>query len=193
MQEGDSAKEQKGLIGVLGFLVVAIVGLVVGIVVVSNNNGNNAGEEVANNEIIDTSEAMAGWEGSIADSTKATVLTEEINEKLRTEPSYNPPQAIVEYDKVYNESEGELKVYVAIEYANYVYRVNGDLEKSVGILKGVEKIAAEKPSTNVDYLYALCGLYDQAGDTQTADYYRQIIIDNYTSDEPIKMMEYENE
>ena len=159
------------LIAILAFLVLLIFGLIVGIILTNNNQSAPISQE----NLIDTSEKMAGWEGNISDSTRALVLTETIRDKLSTDPDYNPDQAVAEYQNIYDQTTGDLKLYVAIEYANYVYDTFSDLNQAVAILNSVETLI--NSSNEEDYYLTLADLYSQAGDAETAARYEQIWSD----------------
>ena len=148
------------LIAILAFLVLLIFGLIVGIILTNNNQSAPISQE----NLIDTSEKMAGWEGNISDSTRALVLTETIRDKLSTDPDYNPDQAVAEYQNVYDQATGDLKLYVAIE-----------LNQAVAILNSVETLV--NSSNEEDYYLTLADLYSQAGDAETAAKYEQIWSD----------------
>ena len=154
------------LIAILAFLVLLIFGLIVGIILTNNNQSAPISQE----NLIDTSEKMAGWEGNISDSTRALVLTETIRDKLSTDPDYNPDQAVAEYQNVYDQATGDLKLYVAIEYATF-----SDLNQAVAILNSVETLV--NSSNEEDYYLTLADLYSQAGDAETAAKYEQIWSD----------------
>ena len=174
MKNGRALGESGGLMAVLAVLVVVIVGLVVGIVAV---NLNSSGDKTINNndDLISVSKEMEGWEGPISDSTRAMILTEEIQEKLSSDPNYNSPEAIAEYKDKYDKAVGELKAYIAIEYAQYYYSVTNDLDGSVKILDEVKELTQDDVALEVDYLYAFYYLYEQAGNVEMANNYMQAI------------------
>ena len=150
-------KKMVAVLGVFGFM---IIGLVVGILVLNNPFWGN-GE----NEVITDNNA-----GEVAFN-----LSEEISEKLADESDYGLEQAVSEYEEAYNTSEGRTKVYIAIEYANFVYDYYADLDRAVNILKGVEEGIDERDEGAL-YL-AFSNLYEKSGDNETAEYYEDIFKD----------------
>lgn len=168
------------LVVVLCSVVVVVgVGIWIGIALTHRNvqDSNASGE-------IDIGYAMEGWEGGVADSTKAMILTENINYKLNSDSGYSVSDAISDYENVYNNTGGELKVYVAIEYADYVYDNTRDLGLAVSILENVQGLASGHFSEK-NLLDAICGLYVQAGDKDKVEYYKTIISDKYPSGQMI--------
>lgn len=171
MQSGRSAQSTKNsnLLAILIFLILVIIGLAISLIVV----GVNKSSETSQNNLIDTSEKMAGYNGPIDDSTKALILTETIQDKLSSDPNYNPDQAIAEYQEVFNKASGNLKLYVAIEYANYFYQTLDDFNQAIAILDSITNLV--NTSNEEDYYLALFNLYNAANNTEKANEYQQIL------------------
>ncbi|MBQ1298224.1 hypothetical protein IIY24_00045 [Candidatus Saccharibacteria bacterium] len=150
----------KKLVVVLGILGLIIVGLVVGILILNNPFGGNERDEVIVNNA-----------GEVAFN-----LSEEISEKLADESDYGLEQAVSEYEEVYNASEGRTKVYIAIEYANFVYDYFADLDKATGILKEVEGLLGDD-AVKINYYVTLRELYEESGNEEMGDYYNQKVIE----------------
>ena len=159
--------------------VVVGVGVWIGVILTRRDSQNLNG-----NGEIDIGYAMEGWEGEVADSTKAMILTENINNKLNSDSGYNVSDAIADYENVYNYADDKLKVYVAIEYADYVYDNTRDLGLAVSILENVQNLASEQ-FLEKDWLNAICGLYVQAGDKYKVEYYKTVLSDKYPSGQMI--------
>ena len=162
----------KRLVAVFGVLGFIIVGLVVGIFF--NNWFNNGGSVGENNSVIDE---------KTNDSARALMLSENIIEKLSSEPDYNSEQAMDEYRNTYDVAEGEYKVYVAIEWAKFVDENFEDTNQAVEILSSVEEYTDNNAET--DYLYAVIYYYEKLGDKGKVNYYRQILDDKYVQTENI--------
>lgn len=191
MKEGKASETKsgnKGLVILLCVLAVVIVGLGVGISVIMGVQRNIKSDENSEriNKLIDTEEAMSGWDGEVSDSTKAMILTDDIRDKLQNNVDYDVSDAIAEYDEVYRGSDGDLKVYVAIEYANYLYTISQDVEASVKILEDVDDLT-NNDFLRYEYLSALYYIYQQAGDVEKSDYYKGMILEKYPPDEGIVM------
>lgn len=179
---GEQQNKGKGLYVALGVLCVVIVGLVIGIVVVNLSNNEESkqiAEEVEQDLDTVVEEKMSGWDGEVSDATKALVLAESIDEKLVSSPDYGSAQAAEEYREAYESASGDLKVYIAIKYAQYIYSTFDDLEQAVGILAAVDGQGSDM--AKIDRLYALADLYERSGDQSTADHYRQKAIDDFPS------------
>lgn len=171
MKVGQQSKQNRNLIAILVFLILLIFGLIAGLILVNTNNSS----QISQNNLIDTDEKMAGYNGPIDDSTRALVLTETIQDKLSSNPDYNPPQAIAEYQSIFNQATGNLKLYVAIEYATYSYQVYSNIDQSIAILNSVSNLV--NTSNEESYYWAMLNLYEAAGDTEQANYYQKIISD----------------
>lgn len=179
MQNKQPSKRNYGLVVILVSLILIILGLVVGIILAHNNNNNsnsNSNNDSATADqdiVVDTSEEMAGWEGKISDSTRAMILTKTIQDKLNTDPNYNSDQAVAEYQSVYDQATGDLKLYVAIEYANYIYQTLNNSEWALQIINGVKDLVNN--NNELDYYGFLYNIYNTSGNVEQANYYQQLL------------------
>lgn len=180
-QQRQSTKQDKILRVILICLVLVIVGLTISLIWV---NSNNQASETRQDSLIDTSGKMAGWDGPVSDSAKALVLAETIQDKLESDPDYNPPQALAEYQDIYNQATGNLKLYVAIEYAKYLYQTIGDHTEALRILNEVQDLVST--SNQIDYYGILYDIYNTTGDTTNADHYRQLLSEITKVEGPIE-------
>lgn len=160
MSRGGSAGDNRWLFAVLGILGVMILGLTVLIVLNVRSGMNNPKGE--NDALIDTSEEMAGWEGEISDSTRAAILSKQVQDLA-------PEQAMERYEKVLDAATGDLKVYVGLEYANYIYEKFDDSLRAVDIIMGVENVS-ENMATKFDLYTTLRVLYDKLGNSEKVAY-----------------------
>ncbi len=171
------------LVVALCILVAVIgVGACIGVFLMNKNSQDQGNNE----DLMNIEYAMAGWEGEVADSTKAMILTENIKDRLNSESGFGVSDAISDYEYVYNNTDGELRVYVAIEYASYIYDNTQDLGRAVNILEEVQELVNGQFLEN-NYLNALCALYMRAGDTEKVEYYRTIISEKYPSGQRINL------
>lgn len=148
----------------------------------SDNSSDNT------KELIDTSSAMPGVDQDrIDDRTRAAILTEQINNKLNENADYGVNQAIADYDNVYRKSNGELKIYVAIEYAHYVYVSSNDIDRAVKIMTDVENSLSD--DNKLDYYTAMLNLYTHANDSAMKAKYQKLVDDsrpNITTEELVR-------
>lgn len=158
---------KKFLFAFLIVLILVVGGVGVGVFVFNNYFGNN--EEGINSKVESQNNGVNYGETALS-------LTENIAEKLATEPEYELEQATSEYEKAYNEAEGELKVYIAIEYANFVYDNYTDLDRAVEIMEGVGDLSVSE-GMQVDYFAVLRELYKKAGDETMMEFYNKKIIE----------------
>ncbi len=163
--------ETLGLWAILGVLCIIIVGLIVAIIVVFNHTNDYVTESPLVSEAV--AEQFANYEGEIADSAKALALSETIEQKLSSDPDYNPEQAVNDYKEAYETTSGDLKIYIAIRYANYVYEVYQDTERVLAILEPLDNNRGNEASLEI--WAALAAFYENAGNTEKANEYRQKI------------------
>ncbi len=141
-------RERKILVRVLAGLCVAALMLCAIVVAVKINSTKDEtaaetqmtdeeAEELLNSAV---EERMAGWKGGIDESTKALSFHNYINERLESEPDYNISEAVADWEKVYNNSSGDLKYYLALEYADFINEEQGDEEKAQKILDEVKDL-----------------------------------------------------
>lgn len=159
MKEGKAKFEHKGLVILLCVLLVAIVGLGVGIGVILNNNHIN--EELVNNET-----------GSVS----ALAVNERIMDRLDSDPEYTIDDAIEDFEKEMDNGDNAHRVDVAIYFADFVYTYHGDINESVAILSRVEDLL-EDDEEAISYYATLRRLYESEGLDVEADFYNQKVID----------------
>ena len=148
-----------------------IVALVVSLILLNNSQTPESQEET---EItVDIPDQVDGYNGPISAATQALIFSQNIQDKLSADANYTQEQATAEYEAAFKQSSGDLKLYLAIEYANYLYQLNSDLEQAVAILQDITY--AENTQAELDYLNAIYSLYDRAGNTEKAREYNQMI------------------
>lgn len=151
-------------------LVLIGVGLIVTIVWLNNKPESDSQENV---ETVDIPSEMEGYEGPVSDSTRALVFAQNIQDRLSADPNFTHEQVINEFDAAYKQSSGDLKLYLAIEYANYLYQTDSNINEAMSILENIEY--TENTRAEMDYLNAVYDLYAKSGDTQKAEEYNQLI------------------
>ena len=152
-------------------LIIMIVALVVSLILLNNSQTPESQEET---EItVDIPDQVDGYNGPISAATQALIFSQNIQDKLSADANYTQEQATAEYEAAFKQSSGDLKLYLAIEYANYLYQLNSDLEQAVAILQDITY--AENTQAELDYLNAIYSLYDRAGNTEKAREYNQMI------------------
>ncbi len=170
----EKRRTQKGngvLVGVLAVLVLLIVGLVVAIFVVSMPEKKEVSFENEVNE--DVANEMEGWDGPIAESTRAMIYADSIEKKVGTEPGFGVDEAIKEYTSAVESSSGEFKLYLAIEYAYYVYDNYKDIKQALEILDSVSSLVNE--NNELYYYGVLYDMYNSFGDTANAERYKKLV------------------
>ena len=152
-------------------LIIMIVALVVSLILLNNSQTPESQEET---EItVDIPDQVDGYNGPISAATQALIFSQNIQDKLSADTNYTQEQATAEYEAAFKQSSGDLKLYLAIEYANYLYQLNSDLEQAITILQDITY--TDGTQAELDYLNALYNLYDKAGDIGKAGEYDQII------------------
>ena len=151
-------------------LVVIIICLIGGLIWLNNKPTSNLQQD---NEIVDVPNQMDGYDGPISDSTRALLFAQNIQDKLSSDPNYTLEQAITEYEKACEQNSGDLKLYLAIEYVNFLFEMNSDIKQAATILENAEY--TEGTQAEMDYLYAMQDLFTRAGDNQKAEEYNQKI------------------
>ena len=154
------------LILTLAILIIMIIGLGAGIFVL----------RLGKKPQVTVPETMEGWDGPISDSTKALMFSEEIDERIESN-DYSYEDAVRDYGDALDSSQGDLKVYMAIAYANFVFNEKLDLDKAVGILDSVSDLVHGNVLENA-YNGTYYDLYSSSGEVEEADYYLGLINQN---------------
>lgn len=150
-------------------MVIAV--LIIVIITISHHVNDYAPESPLIAEAVN--EQFADYEGEIADSAKALALSETIENKLSSDPNYNPEQAIADYGEAYQSASGNLKIYIAAYYANYIYNTFGDVERALSILEPLDNNRGDEGS--IEIWAALAAFYENAGNTEKTKEYQQKI------------------
>lgn len=158
----DEKRNNLGLWVVLGVSCVAIVGLAIANLILSQRE-DHADEAVVTDEVFYTESASA----------KAGVIYGNIKTKLESEENYDLSKAEQEFESEIETADSEMRIQIAIEYANFIYEETGDATRAVDILKSVEQSVGER--SQVDYYVAIRYFYDKAGDAENATYYEEKI------------------
>lgn len=166
---GDSGIKKKNpkkhfLIIALIVLIIAIVGLIVGIIVVNIKNNQDYQIDQAMQDGTEVSKDASAIVGEVSDN----IVT-----KMETDPNYNVSEAEYEFESEIVNIDSELKVYMAISYANFIYEEKGDAAKAIKILKEVEQYVNDQ--NRVDYYVALRYFYKEVGDEKNTTYYSDLI------------------
>lgn len=163
MKEGKAESNNKGLIILLCALVVVIVGLGIGIGVVMLNDSRNG--SVAEND------------KNVNGGTEALLTSENIRSKLESDLNYSNDDAIRDYEYALNSNGGNAyKVYVAMDYADFVYDLYMSKDYVIEIMSGVEGLL-DTSTLAIDYYGAMSSFYEQFGDTEKADLYNQKVVE----------------
>lgn len=98
-------------------------------------------------------------------------------------------EACAFFEKAISEAKDENKIYLAIEYGNFIYEIDYNPDKAA------EKILAQDPSkysdfVKADYYAALGGLYEKAGDQEKADYYNDKMGEFVPEEGPTGLVDY---
>lgn len=150
------------LVVVFCCLMVIIVGLVVGIVAVSNNSNRISEETDVEND---------------DPGLQALIVQEEIDDRYDNDSSYTLQDAIDDYEREMNEGSSAKRIYVAINYADFVYTQYEDIDKAMAILKRVEPLLTDEDAPVTDYYVAVKVLYEKAGEDEQAEKYDQMIME----------------
>lgn len=169
--------DDKKLVGILIFLVVVIIGLIIGIVAVAMMNGTSTGSEYNDDGSVRISEKMEGWDGEIDSSTQASMFYDEIKAKLKNNSGYDLKKAISDYENAFDEASDDLKFYLAIRYSYFVYEEQEDLDSALKIMQRVEKMKDLNDDNEVYYYNTLRTLYEKAGMEVEAAHYVQLLDD----------------
>lgn len=175
MKKGGVEFGNRGLLILFGVLCAAIVGLGVGIWFL--NNRNNSSSDVDESDRIVLTDTMEGWDGPISEDTQALVLSENIKDRLDNDENYDIENAISDYENAYNQSSGNLRFNVAIEYSYFVLEFTDDLDAAINIMRSVEDLISLDDNNEIYYYNTLYTLYSMANDETRAEQYRKILDD----------------
>ena len=113
----------------------------------------------------------------------ANVTKNDIEDKLAHDPEYNIDEAIADYQKLIENGDTENKIESAGYYANYLYSVYKDLDKSVAIFERVEPLL-ETNSEKVYYFETLRDFYLRFGFQENANQISDL-LNNMIPDEDL--------
>lgn len=170
--EGRKIKRNKVLFFALVFLVLIIVGLLIGVIVL--NVRDRASKEVG---VVEVPEKMVGYDGEITAATRALAFSEEIKAKIKNDDLYSYEDAILDYKKAYKKAEGELKIYIGIEYAKFVYDSSDDLDEAVRILEEIGELSMDNKVAMSAYYGSLYDYYIMMKDEAMAKKYEDLLIE----------------
>lgn len=149
---------RKTIFLILIVLALVIVALVIGIVVANNTLNKEAYEkyvekvEMNNLGIADCEEIQNAYDSGMINVNGANGL----------------------YEDYYTSSENDdYKIYLTICYANYIFDKDGNLDRAVGLVEGIESLIKENEDKN-SYYNALIYYYGAVGDNEKVDYYQQL-------------------
>ena len=103
------------------------------------------------------------------DEEWAEAFSYELEGKLSSEANYNPPQAMEDYKKAYEEASGERKFYVGLEYAQFACDYMEECELAVRVLEEMQ--LPEKWLDKMSYYSVLLDSYKIIGDEDKILYY----------------------
>lgn len=167
----EKPKTNKGLVAVLCILLVVIVGLGVGVVMIVNSRNE------AESPVIQDGEA----------GLQALETQENINEEYENNPNYSFDDAANAYEEAMTKGSNASRVYSAMNYASFVYDVQGDIAKATEIMSRVEPLIEGNNDLAIDYYVSLRNLYSQVGDNEMEGYYDQKVAEL----SPVDMRPYE--
>ena len=151
MEEPKVKKNSKWLVILLGLLGVAIIVLIVAIITINNNLGNS---------------------GDVGGGLQALEINDDITDKIYGVEDYSADDAIEEYEREISFGSNEKRVYLIIDYANFVYDEYEDIESAIEIIERAEPLL-DGVSMTTDYYAAVAGLYERAGYAEQAKSYNQ--------------------
>lgn len=161
MENKGRSVNRKTILLILIVLVLVIIALVVGIVIANNVQKKEDGEEykkylekveMNNSGIADCEEIQNAYDSGVINADSANSL----------------------YDDYYTNSENDdYKIYLTICYANYIFDKDGNLDRAVELVEGIESLIKEDEDKN-SYYNALIYYYGAVDDNEKADYYQQL-------------------
>ena len=148
MESKSGAGSDVGLKIVLGVLVLFIIVLGTTFVLTRINGITLIGDN--------------GDGSSSEDGVNVVLLTEEIDDKLYSDPNYGYEQAAEDYRAAMAIGDNQSRLSVAFAFARYDYSVFHDTGRAVGIIRGVEDLADDDFKKYTYYGYLLY-FYNQGG------------------------------
>ena len=143
---------------------VVILGLVVAIIVVLVRPRES---------IVTISDIIEGQTNPVSNSAVAFMFNEEIQNNLGEGYSYD--DAIYDYQKAYDESTGSMKIYIAVEYADFLYYELARLDDAVDVLEKVGDLPDDKVVLHV-YYSKLLELYEAKGDEEKIEQCKELLF-----------------
>lgn len=162
--------KKKLILGLAAVLVVVIV-VVAGVAIGTANDNNDFNDSRA---IVKLDMKPEGYSENPADSTIVAVFASRIDDRLVEDPNYTYNNAISDYEIAYNGTSDNIKVGVAYEYANFVFRETKDLDKAKEILKRIEETVL-KNNGAMRYYTTLSMMCMAAGMEEEANNYKRIM------------------
>lgn len=154
--------------GVLAVLVLVIVGVVIGV------NKGKGEESVVSDDTVRLRYELEGYGDDLSDSVVVAVFDDEIKEKLRISSGYAYEDAIEDYNRAYAESDGQLRLEVALAYAKFVFEETGDADEAVKILSEKTEVPEDEFDI-VRYYTTIASIYEKAGQLGQAKYYDDVL------------------
>ncbi|MBR3144008.1 hypothetical protein IKF12_02285 [Candidatus Saccharibacteria bacterium] len=142
---------------------VVILGLVVAIIVVLVRPKES---------VITISDIVESQTNPVSNSAVAFMFDEEIQNNLGEGYSYD--DAIYDYQKAYDESTGSMKIYIAVEYADFLYYELARLDDAIDILEKVGDLPDDKVVLHV-YYGKLLELYEAKGDEEKIEQCKELL------------------
>ena len=105
----------------------------------------------------------------VNDEEWAEAFGYEIESKLSSEANYNPPQAMEDYKKAYEEASGMRKFYVGLEYAQFACDYMEECELAVRVLEEMQP--PENWLDKMSYYSVLLDSYKIIGNEDKISYY----------------------
>lgn len=122
--------------------------------------------------IVTISDIIEGQTNPVSNSAVAFMFNEEIQNNLGEGYSYD--DAIYDYQKAYDESTGSMKIYIAVEYADFLYYELARLDDAIDILEKVGDLPDERVVLYV-YYSKLLELYEAKGDEEKIEQYKELL------------------
>ncbi|MBR3052204.1 hypothetical protein IKG60_01100 [Candidatus Saccharibacteria bacterium] len=104
---------------------------------------------------------------------RAFELTSELEERMLTEASFNPPQAYEEYIKVFNEAEGSYQLFVGVELAKFTCETLEECDWAILILNEVSPGGDWEEQSA--YFGEMIKLHQAVGDEEQVYYYKDLL------------------
>ena len=182
VQDSKKSKKSKLLLVIGVIFGVVIIGLVATIIIVNINSTNDNTVSIA--------DIKKDNDAPISDSTLALILKERIDKKMEEDEDYTYDNAVVDYIRAYDETNGKTRAYITMYYADFVYRYTDDANLAVEIMEQFD-VKQEVPTgdnvTLMEYYTVLRNYYVILKDANKVKECNNNISELVSSAEPVPM------